>query len=354
MNVSRIRLGTLALLTVGLLGCASTPPTKEATPISGPLAKDAAKGKAPAANSAPGDIDNALRQARAARAAGDLEGAAKTLSQLVLMAPDDPMVLGEYAKTLIARGRSGDALAFLERAIELRPADWSLFSALGVAYDQKGDYQAAQASYGRALALKPGEPTVLSNSALSHMQSGDLEGAEKLLMQAAQSGAEFPRIAGNLALMRSLKNSNPQPAAAKAPASAPVAAAPAAVPPNGAAETAPLPAPKALQQSGEPASLTSSVQDQPAALPKILPAAPVTSPMQADGASSSSLQRLKTDPSVRMQAVPADAEGGPVAPTPLAVKKAASPAEPGQAAAAPVLRRALSLPPPARQRDTQQ
>jgi Flp pilus assembly protein TadD len=352
MNVSRVRRGALALLTVGLLGCASVP-VKDASIPSSPPAKNSAKGKAaakPDAVPAPNEVENAVRQARAQREAGDPAGAAATLSQLVLAAPDNPLVLGEYAKTLIARGRSDDALAFLERAIELRPADWSLYSALGIAYDQKGDYQAAQASYGRALALKPGEPAVLSNSALSRMQAGDLEGAEKLLMQAAQSGAEVPRIASNLALVRSLKNSHPQPAAAPAP----VAGAAAPVLPDAAVETAPLPAPKALEQSGVPVSPASSAQAQPAALPKKLPAAPGTSPMQADGAGSNSLEKLKTDPSVRMQAVPADAETGPVAPKPLAVKKAASPAEPAPAAEAPILRRALSVPAPARQANTQQ
>jgi len=50
---------------------------------------------------------------------------------------------------------------------------------------------------------------VLSNAALSHMQTGDLDGAEKLLLQASPFSAEFPRIASNLALVRSLKTSRP-------------------------------------------------------------------------------------------------------------------------------------------------
>jgi len=36
-----------------------------------------------------------------------------------LVAPDDARVLGEYGKTLLAQGRTDDALAFLARAIEL-------------------------------------------------------------------------------------------------------------------------------------------------------------------------------------------------------------------------------------------
>src|SRR5260221_540110 len=110
------------------------------------------------------------------------------------------------------------SVAFLERALELQSKDWSLFSAQGVAYDQKGEYLAAQAAYGRALLLKPGDPTVLSNAALSHVQTGDLDGAEALLLQASPSSAEFPRIASNLALVRSLKNSRPPQAPSVVPA----------------------------------------------------------------------------------------------------------------------------------------
>ena len=130
------------------------------------------------------------------RKSGDLQGAARTLSQLVLVAPDDPRVMAEYGKTLVAEGRSDDALAFLERAIELKPSDWALYSAQGIAYDQKENYKAAQIAYGRALAINPGEPTVLSNDALSHVQMGDLDGAERLLLQAPPNmAAIIPRIA---------------------------------------------------------------------------------------------------------------------------------------------------------------
>src|SRR6266700_1000457 len=90
---------------------------------------------------------------------------------MVLIAPDNAVVLGEYGKNLAAQGRSDDALAFLERAIQLQPGDWTLYSAQGMAYDQKANYRAAQASYARALVLKPGEPTILNNAALSYLQS---------------------------------------------------------------------------------------------------------------------------------------------------------------------------------------
>jgi cell division protein FtsN len=118
-------------------------------------------------------------------------------------------------------------LAFLERAIELQPADWTLYSAQGMAYDQKANYQAAQASYARALALKPGEPTILNNAALSYMQAGDLDSAEKLLLQAPPGSPNYPRIAQNLSLVQSLRAAQ----AVKTAAVAPPPPAPAVSPP---------------------------------------------------------------------------------------------------------------------------
>ena len=163
-----------------LLGCATTGPAQDATVLSDSGQKDKGEISAPSRPvAAPTNVDGAIKQAQAQRKSGNFSDAARTLSQLVLLAPDDARVLGEYGKTLIAMGRSDDALAFLGRAIELQSTDWSLFSAQGVAFDQKGEYLAAQKSYDRALALKPGDPTVLSNAALSHVQTGDLDGAEK-------------------------------------------------------------------------------------------------------------------------------------------------------------------------------
>ena len=240
MNHATVRKGALAALSAMLLGCASAPVVNDATVLSDTRQKgkdDASVTSRPPG--APTNVDGAVKQAQAQRKNGDFQAAAHTLSQLVLLAPDDARVVGEYGKTLIAMGRTDDALAFLERAVELQPRDWSLFSAQGVAYDQKGEYLAAQAAYGRALLLKPGDPTVLSNAALSHVQTGDLDGAEALLMQASPSSAEFPRIASNLALVRSLKNSrSPQTSTAGPPKELTLVPSPMPIEAPGAPETA--------------------------------------------------------------------------------------------------------------------
>jgi len=119
----------------GLFGSGSPAPAASAKAAPAPTAK-VVPTPAPALAEI-GDLESAIAQAQAARAAGNLAGANRILSQLVLFAPDDPRVLGEYGKTLAAQAKSDDALAFLERAIQLQPGEWSLYSAQGVAYDQK-------------------------------------------------------------------------------------------------------------------------------------------------------------------------------------------------------------------------
>jgi len=177
MNRSGFHWSTLVVFSFALSGCATFAPAKDAKDAKDAtiLSEPATKGPKTAQNMPQSegemlpawDLDRAVGQAQTQRKMGDLQGATRALSQLVLVAPDDPRVLGEYGKTLVAMGRSDDALAFLERAIEIQPLDWSLFSAQGVAYDQEGNYMSAQTSYEHALALKPGEPAVLSNNALS-------------------------------------------------------------------------------------------------------------------------------------------------------------------------------------------
>lgn len=196
------------------------------------------------------DVEVSLRQAQTMRLAGDVAGATRIMGQLMLVYPDDPRVVGEYGKLLVQEKASHDAVAFLRRAIELQPNDWTIYSALGVAFDQTNDRGNAQQAYERALALKPGEAAVLNNYAMSRMLAGDPAGARTLLMQAQASGSADPRIASNLALLDKM---SPLPAAT--PATAFAAAAPptpvtrAAMPPvivSNAAHDAPKP----LMQGG--------------------------------------------------------------------------------------------------------
>ena len=372
--MKRATLVGILVLLAPTAGCATFPfSLLHASPMPASVPTQAPRPNANATDGA-ANLEAAIRDAQALRKAGDLGGAAKSLSQLVLIAPDNALVLGEYGKNLAAQGRSDDALAFLERAIELQPGDWTLYSAQGMAYDQKANYRAAQASYARALVLKPGEPTILNNAALSYMQAGDLDSAEKLLLQAPPGSPDYPRIAQNLALVQSLRAAKTAKTAAAAPPAQGPAAAPSAPAPAAVAE-----APASLGQSAEVAALspepdvphapvvvsepvTSTHIAPPPASEPVVSASPVASPsplpaIPHDSDAPGKLAALKSDPAVvsapvrkeeetpaAIHPVPAKAE--PVVPAKPVEKKFTQPApklapEPKLASAAP----ARHLPP---------
>ena len=206
MSAKLARIAAFGLCGVWVSACADGAP--DADQLTGPAAVTHADDgdTSTALKNLPNDMDGQIRSAQLMRAQGDYQGAARSLSQLMLTAPDDPRIVGEYGKVLVQEGRSQDALAFLRRATELQPNDWMLYSALGVTYDQLGDPVAAKAAYEHALALKPDNATVLNNYAMSRVLAGDLPGAQQLLAQASAQGSADPRIASNVALVAGLQS----------------------------------------------------------------------------------------------------------------------------------------------------
>lgn len=202
----------------------------------------------PAANTAQasGDyaatLDQEIARAHQERLQGSLEEAKRTLGQLMLAAPDDGRVVSEYGKLLVQVGQPAEGAQFLERALSLHTQDWSIYSALGVAYDQLDRHADARRAYEQALTLKPDAPAVLNNYAVSRMLTGDLAGAEKLLAQAGASGD--PRIQGNLAMLAEMHRNERGTASAQA------------APPMASAHPAPQPpAPSHVAAAAPPRSL---------------------------------------------------------------------------------------------------
>jgi len=209
------------------------------------------------------NLDDSIRQAQLLRLAGQYPEAVKHLSQLMLLASDDPRVVSEYGKTLAAMGRASDAVNFLTRAQQLQPGDWTLYSAIGVAYDQLGDQKNAQDAYEHALAIKPNEPSVLSNYALSRMLAKDPDMARKLAARAESAGAlSDDKIARNITMIRSL--------APEAPVAPPVAV---ASPVAGASQLAPVSVTQA-----KPAAHTPEAHDDRVVMQRV-PADPLAGPV---------------------------------------------------------------------------
>ncbi len=207
MNRILVRTATVAFGALLSAGCATTNSASTAAPQASKTA-DAAPAVTPAASLAT-NLDTEIAHAREQRAKGDFMGASRTLTQLMLVAPDNADVVGEYGKVLAQRGKSDDAIAFLKRAVELNPTDWTLYSALGVAYDEENDRAHARAAYKQALALKPDEPVVLNNMAVSDMLAGDYASAKTLLQQAAAAGNAHPKIGYNLQKIAELEAAKP-------------------------------------------------------------------------------------------------------------------------------------------------
>lgn len=205
MNRILVRTATVAFGALLSAGCATTNTASNTAPAA---QSAAVPGVTPAASLA-ANLDAEIAHARDQRAKGDLMGASRTLTQLMLIAPDNADVVGEYGKVLAQRGKSDDAIAFLKRAVELSPGDWTLYSALGVAYDEANDRVHAKAAYKQALVLEPGEPVVLNNMAISEMLAGDYTGARKLLEQASASDASNPKIGKNLQKVAELEAAKP-------------------------------------------------------------------------------------------------------------------------------------------------
>jgi len=245
-------------LVVLFLGCTALSGAAQAgwfdsdKPAPAPVAvKDDTKDKPPAPAQS---LDESIRQAQALRLTGSYQDAIKHLSQLMMVAADDPRVVSEYGKTLAAMGRASEAVDFLTRAEQLQPTDWTVYSALGVAYDQTGDQKMAQAAYERALTLKPGEPTVLNNYALSRLLAKDTDMAKSLAARAeiANAAGKDDKITRNIALIRSMASekaadtdvaaNKPAPVAQNF-APAPQQALPHPQPPAPKITQAPLPAP---------------------------------------------------------------------------------------------------------------
>jgi Flp pilus assembly protein TadD len=248
-------------------------------------------------------LDGSIRQAQLLRLAGQYPEAIRHLSQLMVVASDDGRVVTEYGKTLAAMGRAQESVDFLTRAQQLSPGDWTVYSALGVAYDQLGKHDQAQGAYEHALTLRPGEPSVLNNYALSRMLSKDPEGARKLIARAESAGgASDPKIARTIAMMKSL-----------APDTADKSLA-AATPSQVAQNTPPQPAPRTpVAQHSMPAAQVASNQSAPFVN---IPAPPVSAPRLLMPAANSVIEPSHQQPTnaVVMQRVPVDPLAGPVLP----------------------------------------
>jgi Flp pilus assembly protein TadD len=340
-----------ASLTVLMLGCTALTTGMAGTAQAGwfdfgssksdaKTVKEAPK-EAPAATRA-ATLDDSIRQAQVLRQAGSYDGAIKHLSQLMMVASDDPRVIGEYGKTLAAMGRASDGISFLTRAQQLQPNDWTIYSALGVAYDQVGNQKDAQIAYEHALMLKPGEASVLSNYALSRLLAKDSAMAANLAGRAEiANAARDEKIARNIVMVRSMLAGKPADTAVALNKPAPKA------------QVAPLPTPAFVNLPAPQPAPRQPVQRQVVNNPPAPQPAPQNSVIQAQPQFAQQMTAPVAS-GVVMQRVPVDPFAGPVigatrAPRTLQPRKTetvakAEPIKPEPAPPAPVKAAATTKP----------
>jgi len=277
MNCLLSSAATIAICVI-LAGCESLGLTDDAS------ATTQADAPAPQAAAAPQvKLDDELAKAHDMRVQGNYQDAGRLLGQLVLFAPNDGRVVGEYGKLLAQEGQSKNAVAFLTQAIALQNSDWTLYSALGVAYDQADDRADAKVAYEKALSLKPGEPTVLNNLAVSRMLAKDYGGAQRYFDEA--NGAGNPKIAANLAMLAQMRGEKST----------------------------------AIAQNVTPKHITVPAKSQPQVVASAAPQSLMPKPVEARNLSQPASQPVTVastqatePPTVMMQQVPLDPQAGPV------------------------------------------
>lgn len=281
-----------------------------------PAAAGDAKPVAPAAVSMPQTLNGEIQRAKDLREKGQFAEASKALRQLMLVAATDPRVASEYGKVLTQQGYAKDAVSVLTKAVQMNGTDWTLYSALGVAYDQLDDHANARKSYDHALAMKPGEPSVVNNYAVSRMLTGDYDGAVQML---SQLHSNDPKVLANLSKAEELKAAQASKVlAVQAPAHAPVSA----------AAVTPKAAPNVVMQK---------VPADPHAGPvRHANGAPRTLETPARPALTAAASKLNVSPKgIVMQKVPSDPQAGPVKVAAQKTSKLARPVEVAKATAKP-------------------
>lgn len=153
----------------------------------------------------PGDLDLLLGLARNLRYAGRPRQAIGVLEKRMNIHAESARFQLELGKARIAGGEPAAAIGHLETAALKDPKNWSIYSAMGIAYDLTEDFDKAQASYDKALSNSKDNPAVLNNKAVSMASNGDLDGAIDLLTSAGVAARRSPELRQTLALLYGIK-----------------------------------------------------------------------------------------------------------------------------------------------------
>lgn len=114
------------------------------------------------------------------------ERALHVLETLLRETPRHPQAWGVCAFLLAQKGRYDDAVAALERAVDVRPDDASLLFNLGFVLQKSGRHDEAIERFARAIELQPNLDRAWYGAGLSLVQRGRYREAIERLTEAAR------------------------------------------------------------------------------------------------------------------------------------------------------------------------
>ncbi len=153
----------------------------------------------------PGEKAASLAYGSALRARGQFQQAVAVLQRASIVNVGDKEIAAAYGRALGDIGRFDEAMRVLAQAHTADRPDWRVLSSQGVIADQMGQHTRARELYTEALKIAPEHPALLTNLGLSYLLSRDLPKAEETLARAAAKPNADPRVAANLAMVRSLR-----------------------------------------------------------------------------------------------------------------------------------------------------
>lgn len=153
----------------------------------------------------PRDLKLSLNYAASLKAAGRKGEALQVLQQASTQHGASRELASDYGRLALELGQVQLAQQLLERADDPANPDWRVVSARGTALAQQGRYKEAMAFYERAQAIAPDQPSVLNNMAMVHAANGEAGKAEVLLRKVSASRNGDAKPTQNLALVLGLQ-----------------------------------------------------------------------------------------------------------------------------------------------------
>ena len=124
-----------------------------------------------------------FERAKAAHAAGDLDGAAELYARAAAESPADHRALHNLGAVMEALGRHDDAASAYRRALEIRPdSAWTVYNLARTGH-LAGDLDAAETGYRRSLELDPSLAEACFNLGRLLLERGDAGSGETALRQ---------------------------------------------------------------------------------------------------------------------------------------------------------------------------